>query len=205
MIRIILVDDDAIIREGLKMIMETQPDIEVMGCGINGQQAIELCRQFKPDVVLLDIRMPIMDGIEAAQIIIKEESAAPLLLTTFDENDLILRALKSGVNGYILKNSPADRILAAIRVVVAGGTVFQRDILDYITSQVKSCPKEDIFKELTDRELEVVALVAQGRSNKEIGENLFISDGTVRNHISSILDKTQLEHRTQIAIAYLAK
>jgi len=205
MIRILLVDDDAIIREGLKMIMETQPDIEVVGCGVNGQEAVEQCRQFKPDVALLDIRMPIMDGIEAAQIILKEESAAPLLLTTFDEQDLILRALKSGVNGYILKNSPAERILAAIRVVAAGGTVFQRDILDYITSQVKTGPKEDLFTELTERELEVAALVAQGRSNKEIGEALFISDGTVRNHISSILNKTLLEHRTQIAIAFLAR
>ncbi len=205
MIRILLVDDDAIIREGLKMIMETQNDLEVVGCGEDGQQAVELCRLYNPDVALLDIRMPNMDGIEAAQIIIKEQLAATLLLTTFDEQDLILRALKSGVNGYILKNSPADRILAAIRAVAAGGTVFQRDIMDYITSRVKSEPKENIFTELTEREMEVVSLVAKGCSNKEIGEALFISDGTVRNHISSILDKTQLEHRTQIAIAYISK
>lgn len=205
MIRIIIADDDAIIREGLKMIMETQPDLEVAGCGENGQQALELCRQWKPDVALLDIRMPVMDGIDAAQIILKESLAAPLLLTTFDEQDLILRALKSGVSGYILKNSPADRILAAIRAVAAGGTVFQKDIIDYISSQVKPEPKQDRFTDLTEREVEVAALVAQGCSNKEIGEALFISDGTVRNHISSILEKTQLEHRTQIAIAYLGK
>jgi DNA-binding NarL/FixJ family response regulator len=109
-----------------------------------------------------------------------------------------------GVSGYILKNSPAERILAAIRVVYAGGTVFQKDILEYIAKQVKPEPKENVFRELTEREIEVASLVAQGRSNKEIGEMLFISDGTVRNHISSILDKTGLEHRTQIAIAYLA-
>jgi DNA-binding NarL/FixJ family response regulator len=205
MIRILIVDDDSIIREGLKMIMETQQDITVVGCGENGQQAVELCRRYKPDVALLDIRMPMMDGIEASQLIIKEKLAAPLLLTTFDEKDLILRALKSGVSGYILKNSPADRILGAIRVVASGGTVFQKDILDYITSQMKVSPKENIFTQLTERELEVTALVSRGLSNKEIGEALFISDGTVRNHISSILDKTSLEHRTQIAIAFLSQ
>jgi DNA-binding NarL/FixJ family response regulator len=204
MIRIIIADDDAIIREGLKMIMETQADIEVVGCGENGQQAVELCRKLKPQVALLDIRMPIMDGIEASMIMLKEELAAPLLLTTFDEQNLILRALKIGVNGYILKNSPAERILAAIRAVAAGGTVFQKDIMEYISKQVRPEPKDTVFRDLTERELEVTGLVAQGLSNKEIGEALFISDGTVRNHISSILDKTRLEHRTQIAIAYLA-
>lgn len=204
MIRIVLADDDGIVREGLKMIMETQTDFEVAGCGENGQQAVELCREWKPQVALLDIRMPVVDGLEAAQIILKEQLAAPLLLTTFDERDLIVKALKTGVSGYILKNSPAQRILAAVRAVAAGGTVFQRDIIDYISSQVKAVPGETIFGLLTEREREVTALVAQGKSNKEIGEALFISDGTVRNHISAILDKTGLEHRTQIAIAYLA-
>lgn len=203
MIRIIIADDDAIIRAGLKMIMETQPDIEVADCCENGLQAVDLCRKLNPDVALLDIRMPVMDGIDAAQAILKEGLAATLLLTTFDEQTLILRALKTGVSGYILKNSPADRILTAIRAVAAGGTVFQRDVIDYISSQVKSEPKCSKLTNLSEREMEVAALVAQGCSNKEIGESLFISDGTVRNHISSILEKTQMDHRTQIAIAYL--
>lgn len=203
MIHVIIADDDAIIREGLKMIMETQSDIQVMGCAENGQQAVELCRELQPEVALLDIRMPIMDGIQAAEIMLEEEIAAPLLLTTFDEKKLILRALKSEVNGYILKNSPAERILTSIRAVAAGGTVFQKDILEGISDQLRQEPTKKIFSELTEREREVVSLVAKGYSNKEIGEALYISDGTVRNHMSSILDKTQLKHRTQIAVAFL--
>ncbi len=203
MIRVILADDDMIIREGLKMILETQEDIEVAGCAENGLRAVELCRQLKPDVALLDIRMPVMDGIQAAQLLLKEELAVPLLLTTFDEKDLVFRSLKCGVSGYILKNSPAERILSAIRAVYAGGTVFQKDIMEYIAGQVKTGSTENILSGLTEREAEVTALVAKGCSNREIGDILFISDGTVRNHISSILEKTGLEHRTQIAIAYL--
>lgn len=203
MIRVILADDDMIIREGLKMILETQEDIEVAGCVENGLRAVELCRQLKPDVALLDIRMPVMDGIQAAQLLLKEELAVPLLLTTFDEKDLVFRSLKCGVSGYILKNSPAERILSAIRAVYAGGTVFQKDIMEYIAGQVKTGSTENILSGLTEREAEVTALVAKGCSNREIGDILFISDGTVRNHISSILEKTGLEHRTQIAIAYL--
>lgn len=207
MIKIVLADDDPIIREGLKMIIETQSDLQYMGCAENGRDVVGLCRKTKPDVVLLDIRMPIQDGIEAAIQIQKEELSLPLLLTTFDERELIFRALKAGVNGYILKNSPAERILAAIRAVAAGGTVFQKDVLEYITEQVREEKrvKDDIFVHLTERELEVAELVSRGLSNKEISAALYISDGTVRNHISVILDKTRLEHRTQIAIEYLSR
>jgi len=206
MIRILLADDDAIIREGLKMIIQTQTDFSLEGIAKDGREALEYAREKKPDVALLDIRMPGLDGIDAAKIMLEEKLAIPLLLTTFDEQDFILRALEAGVSGYILKNSPADRILHAIRTVAAGGTVFQKDILDYIAKKVargeekKGSPR---FKELTERELEVVSLVAKGMSNKEIGATLFISDGTVRNHISLILDKSGLTHRTQIAIEYL--
>ncbi|MBE5960698.1 MAG: response regulator transcription factor [Lachnospiraceae bacterium] len=204
--RILLADDDAIIREGLKMIIQTQTDFSLEGIAKDGREALEYAREKKPDVALLDIRMPGLDGIDAAKIMLEEKLAIPLLLTTFDEQDFILRALEAGVSGYILKNSPADRILHAIRTVAAGGTVFQKDILDYIAKKVargeekKGSPR---FKELTERELEVVSLVAKGMSNKEIGATLFISDGTVRNHISLILDKSGLTHRTQIAIEYL--
>ena len=204
MIRIILADDDSIIREGLKMILETQPDIELVGSAGDGREAVELCRQHKPDVVLLDIRMPVVDGIEAAEIILKEKLSKPLLLTTFDESDLILRALKAGVFGYILKNSPADRILSAVRTVSTGGTVFQQDILAYIREKLsRNTTKNGIFEIMSGREMEVVELIAEGLSNKEISARLFISDGTVRNHISTIMEKTGLEHRTQIAVKYL--
>lgn len=205
MIKVLIADDDDIIREGLKMIIESQADLEFVGAASDGRKAVEMCRSLKPDVTMLDIRMPILDGIEAAQEIMNNKLSFPLLLTTFDEPDLILRALKAGVNGYILKNSPAERILSAIRVIYNGGTVFQADILEFIRSRVsESSGEHNLFQMLlSPREIDVVKLIAQGLSNKEIGESLFLSNGTVRNHISTILEKTGLEHRTQIAVQYL--
>lgn len=205
MIRLLIADDDAIIREGLKMIIESQSDMEFLDAAIDGKQAVEMCRRLQPDVTMLDIRMPVMDGIQAAEEIMAGKLSAPLLLTTFDEPDLILRALKAGVNGYILKNSPADRILSAIRVIHTGGTVFQADVLEFIRSQVATTARGNNLFELmlSPREIDVVKLIAEGLSNKEIGEKLFLTNGTVRNHISTILEKTGLEHRTQIAVKYL--
>jgi DNA-binding NarL/FixJ family response regulator len=205
MIRVVIADDDAIIREGLKMIIETQEDMEFLGAAGDGLQAVELCRQHTPDVTMLDIRMPVMDGIRAAEEIMAAKLSIPLLLTTFDEPELILRALKAGVNGYILKNSPAERILSAIRAIYSGGTVFQADILEFIRGRVSSNTSgNNVFElMLSPREMEIVRLIADGLSNKEIGEKLFLTNGTVRNHISTILEKTGLEHRTQIAVQYL--
>lgn len=202
MIRVIIADDDPIICQGLKMILNSQPDLELCGTAEDGVRAVSLCREERPDVALLDIRMPRLDGIQAAEQIIGEGSAAPLLLTTFDEADFIQRALQIGVRGYILKNSPAQRILSAIRAVAEGGTVFQQDILDYIRGCTK-IPDRDVFSDLTPREMEIVGLIAQGLSNREIAEQLYLSNGTVRNHISAILEKSGLEHRTQIAVHYL--
>ena len=205
MIRVLLADDDAIIREGLKMILETQGDMECVGAAVNGLEAVEMSRRYRPDVVMLDIRMPLMDGITAAKEIMEEEISNPLLLTTFDEPELILRALQTGINGYILKNSPAERILSAIRVINSGGSVFQKDILEFIRSRVSTeGTSNQMFKMLlSPREMEVAGLIAEGLSNKDICERLFLTNGTVRNHISTILEKTGLEHRTQIAVHYL--
>jgi DNA-binding NarL/FixJ family response regulator len=205
MIKVLIADDDAIIREGLRMIIETQPDLEFVGTASDGRKAVELCQRERPDVTMLDIRMPVMDGIQAAQEIIADKLSIPLLLTTFDEPDLILRALKAGVNGYILKNSPAERILSAIRVIHSGGTVFQADVLEFIRNRVANGSSgNNLFDMLlSPREIEIVKLIAEGLSNKEIGEKLYLTNGTVRNHISTILEKTGLEHRTQIAVKYL--
>lgn len=202
-----IADDDAIIREGLKMIIETQSDMEFMGAAVDGRQAVDMAKQLCPDVAMLDIRMPNLDGIEAAVKIMEDKITKPLLLTTFDEPDLILRALKAGVNGYILKNSPADRILSAIRMIHTGGTVFQEDVLTFIRGRVTTDPAGDNMFEmmLSPRELDIVKLIAEGLSNQEICEKLYLSNGTVRNHISTILEKTGLEHRTQIAIQYLKR
>lgn len=202
-IRIVIIDDDAIIREGLKMIIATQPDIECVAVGENGEEAVALCQRLRPDVALLDIRMPVMDGIKASEKIIAEKTSTPLLLTTFDEEDFVLQALKLGISGYILKNSPAERILSAIRTVHNGGIVFQADILDFIRGRVSSVGNSKAFELLSERELEIVKLIAKGFANQEIADELFISNGTVRNYISSILEKTGLSHRTQIAVRYL--
>ena len=202
--KLILCDDDALIREGLKLIISSQPDFEIIGIGSNGKEAVKLCRENEIDIALLDIRMPEMDGIEATEIMLKENLCKPLLLTTFDEQELIYRALKVGVSGYILKNTPTDGIFNAIRTVYTGGTVFQEDILQYIReSAVKSSGSSAIFDLLSERELDVVKLIAEGLSNQEIADKLFLSNGTVRNYISVILEKTGLEHRTQIAVKYL--
>ncbi len=203
MIKVLIADDDIIVREGLKMIISSQEDINISGEAENGNAALELARKARPDVALLDIRMPECDGITAAEIMLSEGLCAPLLLTTFDEEDFILRALKSEIYGYILKNSPAERIINAVRTVNSGGTVFQEDILKYVRDKINPAKGGEIFSELTPRETEIVRLIAEGLSNQQIAERLFLSNGTVRNHISAILEKTGLEHRTQIAVMWL--
>lgn len=203
MITLVIADDDAIILSGLEMILGTQENMQVLATAKNGLEAVELCRIHKPNVTLLDIRMPVMDGISAAQIIMQEELSAPLLLTTFDEPELIGRALSIGARGYILKNSPSNRILSAIATVANGGTVFAPDIIDYIRT-VAHIPKPGTFTNLTAREKDIVELIAKGLSNAQIAAQLYISNGTVRNHISTILEKLGLEHRTQIAVRYYA-
>ena len=211
MVRIILADDDPIIIQGLSMIIGSEDGFEVAGTAADGREAVRLARETRPDVAVLDIRMPVMNGIEAASVMLKEELCAPLLLTTFDEPELIADALMAGARGYILKNSPADRILSAIRVVAEGGTVFAPDVIDYIREMIKLSQKpggevqDDVFAELTPRELEIAALVAEGLSNAQIAKKLFLADGTVRNHISTILEKAGLEHRTQIAVKYFER
>lgn len=204
MIDIVIADDDAIVREGLKMIITSQNDLRIVGEAADGNKAFALCEELRPDVALLDIRMAECDGITAAEKILAEKLSAPLLLTTFDEEDFILRAFKSGIGGYILKNSPAERIINAIRTVSTGGMVFQEDILRFIREKISSGNSRlQCFELLSPRETDIVRLIAEGLSNQEIADRLFISNGTVRNHISVILEKTGLEHRTQIAIMWL--
>lgn len=204
MVTVIIADDDMIIREGLKLLISSCEDIRVVGIAQDGKEALKLCREIRPDVALLDIRMPQMDGIEVSKRILQEELSQPLLLTTFDEEDFIVQALAIGVSGYILKNSPAERIMNAIRAVAAGAVVFQQDILECIQGRVDRDQRDDAcFQNLSNREMDVVKLIAEGYSNQDIADKLFLSNGTVRNHVSIILEKTGLEHRTQIAVRYL--
>ena len=204
MIRLILADDDVLVLQGLTAIVGSFEDLELVGTAENGTQALELCRRLKPDVAVLDIRMPGTNGIQVAKTLMAQHLAEPLLLTTFDEPELIVKALEAGVKGYVLKNSPVQRLHSAIVTVAEGGTVFSPDILDFIRSQVHASAAQDqVFLELTPRELDIVRLISQGLTNQQIAAQLFIANGTVRNHISIILDKTGLEHRTQIAVRYL--
>lgn len=203
MISVIIADDDAIIREGLKLIIGSQPDMKLVGEAADGSAALNAARLSRADVALLDIRMPVTDGITSAEHMLREDLCLPLLLTTFDEEELILRALKAGISGYILKNSPAERILNSIRTVSAGGSVFQEDVMRLVRERLSGGGERRLFEVLSAREIDIVRLIAEGLSNQEIADRLFLSNGTVRNHISTILEKTGLEHRTQIAVKWL--
>jgi len=202
MIRVLLADDDALVLQGLTTIVSSFDDVELVGAVGSGKEVLALAAQTQVDVAVLDIRMPGMDGIEVARRLIEQKVATPLLLTTFDEPDLITRSLEVGVAGYVLKNSPVERLHSAIVTIAAGGTVFSPDIIDFIRAQIHA-PSE-CFSRLTERERAVVELIAQGLDNEQIAQRLYIANGTVRNHISSILEKTDLKHRTQIAVRYYA-
>jgi DNA-binding NarL/FixJ family response regulator len=203
-IKVLIADDDVLIREGLKIILQSDGRFEVVDCVENGLRAVEYCMREKVDVALLDVRMPVLDGLQAAREISSKSETKPLILTTFEDDNFIIGAVKNGARGYLLKGSSPSRIMDAIRIVHEGGTVMQDVAMDIIKSELSSGRKINIPDGLfTDRELEIVTLIAKGLSNKEIAGRLFMSEGTIKNYISSILNKTSLEHRTQIAIYYL--
>lgn len=203
-IRVLIADDDALIREGLKIILQTDGRFEVAACVENGLKALEFCGREQVDVALLDVRMPVLDGLQAAREISRSTGTKPLILTTFDDDDFILGAVKNGARGYLLKNNTPGRIMDAIRVVHEGGIVMQDVAMDKIREELSPQRKTRIDEEqFTEKELEIIRLVARGLSNREIAGQLHMSEGTIKNYISSILGKTGLEHRTQIAIYYL--
>lgn len=203
-IKVLIADDDILIREGLKIILQSDDRFDVLDCVENGLKAVEYCTREKVDVALLDVRMPVLDGLQAAREISSKSGTKPLILTTFDDDNFIISAVKNGARGYLLKGSSPSRILDAIRIVHEGGTVMQDVAMDIIKSELSAGRKTNIPDGLfTDRELEIVTLIAKGLSNREIASTLFMSEGTIKNYISAILDKTGLEHRTQIAIYYL--
>lgn len=203
-IRILIADDDALIREGMKIILQSDDRFEVAACVENGLKAVDYCCREKVDVALLDVRMPVLDGLQAAREISQKSEAKPLILTTFDDDDFIVNAVKNGAKGYLLKGSAPSRIMDAIRIVHEGGTVMQDVVMDTIRNELSAGRKSSIPEGLlTERESDIVTLIAKGLSNREIAAKLFMSEGTVKNYISGILDKTGLEHRTQIAIYYL--
>ncbi|MBX9259314.1 response regulator transcription factor [Desmonostoc muscorum CCALA 125] len=206
-IKVLLVDDQSLIRQGLRALLELEPDLEIVGEGENGQDAINLIAELQPDVVLLDIRMPIMDGVAATREIQKHFPKTKILvLTTFDDNEYVSAALQNGAMGYLLKDTPSEELAVAIRAVYKGYTQLGPGIVKKLLTQfshatpTQSPPVPSSLIELTPREKEVLRLIAIGASNREIAQELYISEGTVKNHVTNILNRLNLRDRTQAAI-----
>ncbi len=201
-IRVLICDDDKLIRESLKILLPMKKsNIEIVGEGENGREAVEKCLQGGIDIALLDIRMPELNGVEAIKEITNKTNTKCLILTTFDEDEYVNEAINYGARGYILKSSSPEQIANAVESVYNNNIVMNDEVLAKINKQATS---KDITKfDFTEREKEVIVAISEGLNNKEISNKLFISEGTVRNYITSILDKTNLEHRTAIAVNYL--
>ena len=198
--RVLLIDDDRLVLSSLHSIMEYNK-IEVVGEGSDGEELLELYRQTKPDLVLTDIRMKEVDGIEAAGRLLAEFPEAKLLLTTFEDQEYIFRALRIGCKGYILKQN-ISHIIPALQAAYAGSMVFDEEIISKIKADSPAEPKRTAAPELSERESEIIKAVADGLNNKEIAGQLFLSEGTVRNYISELLGTLELRDRTQLAIFY---
>lgn len=200
---IIIVDDDCLVSGALKTILEINEEISVTAVGSDGKEAVTLYREYRPDVLLMDIRMKEMNGLDASEQILREfPDAKILLLTTFSDDEYIIKALKLGAKGYLLKQDYTS-ILPALHAVHSGQTVFGNEIVSKLPDLIQSTKSFDYgSREISERELEIIRLIADGLSNKEIAAQLFLSEGTVRNYLSSILDKLELRDRTQVAVFY---
>ena len=207
MIRVLLVDDQNIVREGLSSLLQAQPDLEIVGEAENGKVAVEQAQTLQPDVVLIDIRMPVMDGVAAIKILKQRSPEIKILvLTTFDDDDYVARAMAHGADGYLLKDTPSAELAQAIHSINLGYTqmgpgLFAKAMAhseQASNNRLDSIPPE--LTQLTAREREVLRLIAQGYSNKEIAKELYITERTVKNHVNSILRSLDLRDRTQAAI-----
>jgi DNA-binding NarL/FixJ family response regulator len=215
-IRILLVDDQALVRAGFRMILDAEPEMEVVGEAGDGREAIDQVRSLRPDVVLMDIRMPELDGLEASRRILAdgvagEEAPRILMLTTFDLDEYVYEALRAGASGFLLKDTPPEQLVAAIQVVAAGDALLSPSITRRVISEfVKgNGPKPQAqfprLQDLTARELEVLVLIARGLSNAEIAKALYVSETTVKTHVARILMKLGLRDRVQaVVLAYEA-
>ena len=202
--KIIIIDDDCLVTEALKTILQINADVEVVAVGLDGNDACRLYREYRPDVLLMDIRMKGMSGLEASEEILKEDPDANiLLLTTFLDDEYIIKALHIGAKGYLLKQD-FKSILPALKAVMEGQTVFGDKITEKLPDLIQPHTSPDSFASygLTPKEYALIQLVADGLNNKEIAHELFLSEGTVRNYLSVILEKLSLRDRTQLAIFY---
>jgi DNA-binding NarL/FixJ family response regulator len=204
--RVALADDQPLVRAGLRMILSSEPDLVVAGEATTGAEAVELCARERPDVVLMDVRMPVMDGIEATRLITASENAPRVLvLTTFDLDEVVYDALRAGASGFLLKDAPEDRLTTAIRVVAEGGSLFAPSVTKRLIEEFakRTHAPTVSLDDLTEREAEVLRLVARGLSNTEIADELFITDNTVKTHVARVLMKLGLRDRVQaVVLAY---
>jgi DNA-binding NarL/FixJ family response regulator len=207
MIRVLICDDQSIVSEGLQLILETDPDIEVVGIAADGAEAVEKVGTLAPDIVLMDLKMPGMNGVQATQVIRRDYPDMPVLvLTTFDADEWVFDAVRSGAAGYLLKDTPRDRLLLAVKETVGGKTHVDPSVAGKLLSQINqpTPPKPSpLADDLSEREREILRLIANGLSNGDIAERLYLSEGTVRNYVSSIFTKLDVSDRTQAALLAL--
>jgi DNA-binding NarL/FixJ family response regulator len=208
MIRVVLVDDQELMRVGFRMVLGAQPDMEIVGEAGDGEVAVRLAAELRPDVVLMDVRMPVLDGVEATKLITTAGTAKVLVMTTFDLDEYALTALRNGASGFMLKDTPPDHLVAALRSVASGDAVVSpsvtRRLLDrFLGATGGQLRDASVLEALTDREREVLVLIAQGLSNTEIARKLFLSEATVKTHVGRVLAKLDLRDRVQaVVLAY---
>lgn len=202
-IKVIIADDSDFVRDGMRIILEVDESFEVIGCARNGKEAIDIAKECPPDIFLMDIQMPEMDGIEATKYIVENNLGKVLILTTFDDDDLVQRALKNGAKGYLIKNHTPEHLKQMIKSVYNGTGVMEDSILENLAKNTEVKVTGFCEDGYTARELDIIKAVAEGLSNKEIANKLFITEGTVKNYITSILAKENLSHRTALAVYYL--
>jgi DNA-binding NarL/FixJ family response regulator len=209
-VRVLIADDEALVRSGIRLIVEGQSDMEVVGEASDGAQAVLLVRDTGPDVVLMDVRMPQVNGLEATRRIVQAGAAAVrvLMLTTFDRDEYLYDAMKAGASGFLLKSAPPEELIHAIRVVVHGDTLLapaitRRLVEDFVRRPPPGSATPPGLDDLTDREVEVLRLLAEGLSNADLARRLFLSEGTVKTHVNRILTKLGLRDRVQaVVVAY---
>lgn len=206
MIRLLIVDDQALVREGMATLLALEDELEIVGQAVHGDEAFAKAEDLKPDVILMDIRMPICDGVMATRKIHQRFPQIKIVvLTTFDDEEFVLQALQAGASGYLLKDTPSEQVAAAVRTVHQGHTLLgptvTPKVLSHLTApRAASKPKIDCQSLLTAREIEVLKLLGQGKSNREIAKLLHITEGTVKNHVTRILNQVGVRDRTQAAL-----
>lgn len=207
-IRVLIADDQALVRGGLRLIVDSASDMTVIAEADDGERAVELCRQHQPDVVLMDIRMPRLDGIDATRLIVADERTSAtrvLVLTTFDVDDYVFGALRAGASGFLLKDTRPEELVTAIRVIADGDALLspkttRQLIREFVRQERVPQPRDDMLAMLTDREREVLREVGSGRNNREIADRLHISPATAKTHVSRLLTKLQARDRAQLVI-----